>query len=79
MTADEVGAQVDPHGGGAAAVEAACVTSGNNHDSASEYPAAVDDEAAGLAVQLQEAIQVGDGRRSAGTIYLATGKKLKSA
>ena len=65
MTADEVGAQVDPHGGGAAAVEAACVTSGNNHDSASEYPAAVDDE---VAVQLQEAIQVGDGRRSAGTI-----------
>ena len=58
----------EPHGGGAVAVEAACITSGNNHDSASEYAAAVDDEAAGLAVQLQEAIQVGDGRRSAGTI-----------
>ena len=54
----------EPHGGGAVAVEAACITSGNNHDSASEYAAAVDDEAAGLAVKLQAAVQVGDGGTS---------------
>ena len=36
----------------------------NNHDSASEYAAAVDDEAAGLAVKLQAAVQVGDGGTS---------------
>ena len=62
------------------AVEAACITSGNNHDSASEYAAAVDDEAAGLAVKLQAAVQVGDGGTSPerSSLEVGTGKKLKS-